>query len=64
MRSLFAGIRGPIRDIVLLNAAAALIVAGRAASLRDGVKLGGEAIDSGAALRTLDGLVAFTRTEA
>ncbi len=60
MRALFAGAQGPIRDIVLLNAAAGLVVAGRSASLRDAVSLGAVAIDNGGASQVLDRLVAFT----
>lgn len=51
---------GPFRDIVLLNAAAALIVAGKAANLADGVDRAARAIDSGAAQAALDRLVAIT----
>jgi anthranilate phosphoribosyltransferase len=57
---LFDGRRGPLRDIVLLNAAAALIVAGRARDLRHGVDQAASAIDSGAARRTLERLIAIT----
>ena len=39
----------PARDVVLLNAAAALLVAGRASSLRDGVRQAAAAIDDGRA---------------
>jgi anthranilate phosphoribosyltransferase len=53
-RSVLAGEKGPARDIVLFNAAAALFVAGRAASLRDGITRAAEAIDTGAAARTLE----------
>jgi anthranilate phosphoribosyltransferase len=60
MRELLGGVKGPIRDIVLLNGAAALVVAGRAAELRDGVPLAAESIDSGAASRVLDRLIAET----
>ena len=60
MRELLGGKGGPLRDIVLLNAGAALIVAGRAAELRDGMALAAEAIDSGAASRVLDRLIAET----
>ena len=49
MTALLDGEQGAIRDIVLFNAAAALIVAGKAADLRAGVALAAEAIDSGAA---------------
>ncbi|MGE3784964.1 MAG: anthranilate phosphoribosyltransferase, partial [Alphaproteobacteria bacterium] len=60
MRDLLGGARGPLRDIVLLNSAAALVVAGRAETLRDGADLASEAIDSGAARRVLEKLVAAT----
>ena len=60
MRELLGGGKGPLRDVVLLNAAAALVVAGRAAELHDGMALAAEAIDSGAARRVLDRLVAET----
>jgi anthranilate phosphoribosyltransferase len=52
--------RGPQRDAVLLNAAAALIVGGRAQNLREGVSIAERAIDSGAALARLEGLLART----
>ena len=53
------GIPGPRRDIVLLNAAAALVAAGLADDLKQGVALGAEAIDSGQAAATLDKLRQF-----
>jgi anthranilate phosphoribosyltransferase len=56
-----AGIAGPFRDIVLLNTAAALIVGGKAHSLVDGVALAARSIDSGAARRALDRLIAVSR---
>src|SRR5208337_1941904 len=49
---------GPYRDIALINAAAALIVAGKATSLSEGVAQADAAIRSGAARRTLDRLIA------
>ncbi len=52
---------GPERDIVLVNASAALVVAGLAEDFPAGVDLARQAIDSGAALRTLSALVDFTR---
>ena len=52
---------GPRRDVVLLNAAAALIVAGRATGFTDGVRLAAEAIDSGAGMRLLARLRNFDR---
>jgi anthranilate phosphoribosyltransferase len=60
VRALLTGAPGPFRDIVLLNAAAALIVAGRADDLRAGVAQAAQAIDSGAADAVLGRLVAIT----
>jgi len=53
---LLEGDHGPYRDTVLLNAAAGLIVAGRAETLRDGVDVAARAIDDGAALAALERL--------
>jgi anthranilate phosphoribosyltransferase len=53
-RAILGGEPGPRRDVVILNAAAALEVAGRAASLADGLRVAAEAIDSGAAAATLE----------
>ena len=50
------GERGPRRDIVLMNAAAALVVSGKAESLVDGMRLGAASIDSGAAMGKLHSL--------
>jgi len=58
-RDILAGVRGPRRDIVLANAAAALVAAGRARDFREGVALGADSIDSGAARRKLEELAAF-----
>lgn len=52
--ALFAGAKGAYRDIVLLNAAAALIVAGEASNLKDGVARAAEAIDQGRAAAALE----------
>src|SRR6185312_4472569 len=54
--ALLQGATGPYRDTVLLNAAAALIVAARAGDLREGVALASRSIASGAALAALDTL--------
>lgn len=51
---------GPYRDIVLLNAAAALVVGGKAARLIEGVALAARSIDSGAARSALDRLVSVS----
>ncbi len=56
MERLLRGERGAYRDTVLLNAAAALIVADRAADLRDGAGQAARALDGGAALARLDAL--------
>jgi anthranilate phosphoribosyltransferase len=59
-REVFDGEAGPRREIVLLNAAAAIYVGGRARDLDQGIDLAGQAIDSGAATRLLDSLVKRT----
>ncbi len=63
IRSVLQGNEGPIRDIVLMNAAAALLVAGKAKSLRDGVALAAESIDSGKAFKVLEALVERTNAK-
>ena len=60
IRDVLSGQRGPFRDIVLLNAAAALIVGGKASNLAHGVELAAHAIDSGAARAALDRLIAIS----
>ena len=60
LRNVLAGEKGAYRDIALLNAAAALVVADKAKSLKDGVALGAKALDDGAAKATLDTLVAVS----
>jgi anthranilate phosphoribosyltransferase len=54
---------GPRRQIVLANAAAALVAAGRAHDFLDGVRLAAGSIDSGAARERLDAFVAFSQVE-
>ncbi len=51
--SVLSGERGPKRDVVLMNSAAALVVAGKATTFRDGMLIAGDTVDSGAALRKL-----------
>ena len=60
LRDLFDGMRGPKRDIVLLNAAAALIAAGHAADWKEGMLQSAAAIDSGAARAKLLALAEFS----
>jgi anthranilate phosphoribosyltransferase len=64
IRGVLAGEAGAARDVVLLNAGAALFVAGRADSLREGLALAAASIDSGAAARTLAALCAITGARA
>jgi anthranilate phosphoribosyltransferase len=60
IRHVLAGEAGPPHDIVVINAAAALVAAGIAPSFREAANLAGEAISSGAAADRLAALVAFT----
>ncbi len=60
MRAMLGGERGPFRDVVLYNAAAALIVADRVSDLKAGVAMAAAAIDSGRARATLERLVEIT----
>ena len=60
IRRVLDGEKGPFRDIVLLNTAAALIVGGKARDLPDGVAQAARSIDTGAARRALEKLVAVT----
>ena len=62
LRALLDGQKDPYRDIVLYNAAAALIVAGRADTLKLGVDLAAREIDSGRARATLDKLIAVSNS--
>ena len=64
IRTVFDGERGPRRDAVVLNAGAALLVAGSVPDLESGIDRAVEAIDSGAATATLDRLVEFTQRRA
>lgn len=61
-RSVLDGEPGPVRDMVVLNAAAALVVAGQADDLSAGVRRASSALDSGAAKQTLARLVASSRS--
>jgi len=63
LRALLEGEVGAYRDIVLLNSAAALIIAGKVASLGEGAKLAGEVIDSGRAKAKLAALSTITNSE-
>lgn len=61
VRSVLQGVAGPRRDIVLLNAAYALVAANRATTPEQGIALAAEAIDSGRAMEQLEKLIQITR---
>lgn len=62
LRAVLGGEPGAYRDMVLLNSAGALWVAGRCDTIADGVALAARSIDDGKALEKLDALAAFTRS--
>ncbi len=61
-KALLDGQTGAYRDAVLLNAAAALIIAGKCETLKQGVEIAAESIDSGAAKAKVEGLARVTST--
>jgi anthranilate phosphoribosyltransferase len=54
------GVKGPKRDIVLMNSSVALVAAGKTKNFKDGIKTAAESIDTGAALKKLEHLKLFT----
>jgi anthranilate phosphoribosyltransferase len=64
LRAMLGGEHGPFRDAVLLGSAAGLIVAGKAEDLKQGVALAADSLDSGRAMKALEGLIAITNEEA
>jgi len=62
IREILEGNKSARRDVVLLNAAAAFIVAGRADHIRDALPLAAQSLDSGAARRKLEAMVRFTNS--
>ncbi len=64
LRAVLEGKPGAFRNVALLNAAAALVVAGRAGNLKDGVALATQSLDSGAARKRLEHLVAVSNASA
>jgi anthranilate phosphoribosyltransferase len=64
LQGVLAGMPGAYRDIVVLNGAAALIVAGKATTLKEGAALAARALDEGLARKTLERLVQITNTAA
>ncbi|NLW91611.1 MAG: anthranilate phosphoribosyltransferase [Syntrophomonadaceae bacterium] len=61
LQGVLSGESGPYRQAVLLNAAAALMAAGRTAALGEGMVVAAEAIDSGKSIRTLRNMVSYSR---
>ena len=61
LRRVLRGEKGPYRDIVLVNAAAALVAGDLATDLEKGVRLASEAIDSGRAMEKLEGLITLSQ---
>jgi anthranilate phosphoribosyltransferase len=62
IREILEGKKSACRDVVVLNAAAALVAASRADQIRDALPLAAQSLDSGAARRKLDALVRFTNS--
>ncbi|HXM53234.1 MAG TPA: hypothetical protein VN913_08155, partial [Candidatus Binatus sp.] len=62
LRQVFAGEKGPRRDVVLLNAAAAVLAAGRADDWTQALTVARESLDSGRARQALDRLVQTSKT--
>ncbi len=60
-RGVLQGVPGPAQDVVVLNAAATLVVSGKADDLRGGISMAREAIDSGAAREKLEAFAALTQ---
>ena len=61
LRRIFEGEAGPVRDVALLNSAAVIMVGGKAQDLQEGIALARDAINSGEALRKVDGLVELSQ---
>ncbi len=61
LRRVLEGERGPCRDIVVLNAAPAIVAGERARTIEDGLRAAEESLDSGRALAKLESLIQFTR---
>lgn len=62
LRDVLIGAAGPTRNVVVVNAAAGLLAVDRVSTLRQGVRVASESIDSGAAQAKLDGLIRLSRT--
>jgi len=60
LRGILSGKQGAQRDIVLMNASAALVAGDKVATFKQGIALAGEAIDNGQALQKIEELVKFS----
>ncbi|MDH3967020.1 MAG: anthranilate phosphoribosyltransferase [Rhodospirillales bacterium] len=63
LRAMLGGEHGPFRDAVLLGSAAGLIVAGKTEDLEQGLAMAAESVDSGRAIKALEGLIAITNEQ-
>ena len=63
LRAMLGGEHGPFRDAVLLGSAAGLIVAGKTEDLKQGVAMAAQSVDSGRAMKALEGLIAITNEQ-
>lgn len=63
LREILGGVKGPKRDIAVLNAAVAILIAGEAFSIDDGIEMASNAIDSGKAEKTLASIIAISNSE-
>ncbi|BCH54574.1 anthranilate phosphoribosyltransferase [Agrobacterium vitis] len=63
LRAVLEGEKNAYRDVALCNAAAALVIAGKAATLAEGMALGAHSLDSGAALKRLETLISVSNGE-
>jgi anthranilate phosphoribosyltransferase len=63
LRDVLSGAKNAYRDIALANAAASLVIAGKAETLHDGMRLAAQSLDSGATAAALDKLIAVSNEE-
>jgi anthranilate phosphoribosyltransferase len=64
VRTVLSGEKSAKRDVVLMNAAAAIVAAGKSSHLPEAARIAADSIDSGAYRKKLDGLVQFTQSRA
>jgi anthranilate phosphoribosyltransferase len=64
LRAVFAGQTGPVRDIVVFNAGCALLLSGAVSKIEEGIAMVRATLDSGAAQKLLDAVIAVSTREA